>query len=116
METEGIRNVMLEPRNRGQTGFAGSASRHSAAASGVSGVSGYATDQELEEIASSVNEFLESVRTDLRVEIHRQTHTPIFKVVRKQDNKVIQEVPPRTMLEIKINMQKMAGAFLNMRA
>jgi flagellar protein FlaG len=74
------------------------------------------TGIQAEAIAQRVNDFLESVETDLRVEIHKETHKAMFRIVRKQDQKVIQEVPPRSMLDIEANINKMAGSLININA
>ncbi|MCX8042917.1 MAG: flagellar protein FlaG [Desulfobacterota bacterium] len=69
-----------------------------------------------EEIASQINEFLASVQKDLKVEIHRETKTPIFKIVRRQDNKVLQEIPPHELLVIRKTLEKFVGTMLNLKA
>ena len=65
------------------------------------------------EIAQNINSFLESIQTDLKVEIHKETHTPIFKVVRRQDAKVIREVPPRELLDIEVKIKDMVGSLFD---
>lgn len=72
--------------------------------------------QHYEEIARQVNSYLESSKTELKVEIHRESHTPIFRIIRQEDNEVIREVPPREMLEIAANVRRMAGMLLSVDA
>jgi len=66
-----------------------------------------------ENIAQNVNSYLESIQTDLKVEIHKETNKAIFKVVRKEDQKVIQEIPPKKMLEIEARIEEAIGSFIN---
>jgi flagellar protein FlaG len=68
------------------------------------------------EIAQKVNNFLKSIQTDIKVEIHKETHRTIFKIIRKDDQKVIREIPPREMLEIEAKIEKMIGSFLDTNA
>lgn len=74
------------------------------------------SDTQAEAIAQRVNDFLKSVQTDLQIEIHKATHKAIFRVVRKEDQKVIQEIPPRSMLDIEANIEKMVGSLININA
>lgn len=73
-------------------------------------------DQNIDELVDNINKFLSSVQTELKVEIHSKTRTPIFKIVRKYDNKVIQEVPPSKLLDLKASLEKIAGVLLNIHA
>lgn len=68
---------------------------------------------EEDELEESINNFLKSVQTDIKVEIDRATNRTIFKIIRKDDQKVIREIPPHEMLEIEANIEKMIGSFLN---
>lgn len=73
-------------------------------------------NQKIDELVNNINKFLSSVQTELKVEIHSKTRTPIFKIVRKHDNKVIQEVPPSKLLDLKASLEKIAGVLLNIHA
>lgn len=72
--------------------------------------------QHYDEIARQVNTYLESSKTELQVEIHRESNTPIFRIIRQQDDEVIREIPPREMIEIAANVRRMAGMLLSMNA
>lgn len=70
----------------------------------------------LDDIAESLNNYLKSIQTDLQVEIHRETHTAIFKVVKRDGKEVISEVPPSKLLEIEAKVKEMIGALLDATA
>ena len=57
-----------------------------------------------------MNKFLNSTQTDLEVEIHKDTKTAIFKIVRKDDNKVIKEIPPKEVLELAAKIRSLVGS------
>jgi len=122
METEIINNLFSETRNRQsisntQRAIAQQNSYGGASEKIQTGEPGeQLTDTQAEAIAQSVNNFLESVQTDLKVEIHKETHKAIFRIVRKEDNKVIQEIPPKSMLDIEANIEKMVGSIININA
>jgi len=52
----------------------------------------------------------------VQVEIHRETNTPIFKVVRSTDKKVLCEIPPRELLNIAVKIRDMVGSFVDHKA
>ena len=65
---------------------------------------------QLEDIAKSLNKFLNTTRTDLEVEIHKDSKTAIFKIIRKDDNKVIKEIPPKEILELAARIKGLVGS------
>lgn len=71
---------------------------------------------QLEKLAQSVNDFLKASQTDLRVEIDRETKTAIFKIIRKDDQKVIKEIPPKKLLDIASRIQQMVGSLVDSSA
>jgi len=73
-------------------------------------------NNKIEDIAGEINEFLKSIQTDLKVEIDRETHTAIFKIVKKEDGKLIREIPPRELLELSANIKKMVGLVFDLDA
>ncbi|MEI6126327.1 MAG: flagellar protein FlaG [Pseudomonadota bacterium] len=73
------------------------------------------TDTE-QDIAIRVNDYLASIGTDLKVEINRENHRAIFKIIRTEDQKVISEVPAKKMLELEANIEKMLGSLFNAQA
>ncbi len=73
-------------------------------------------DAEIETIAESVNNYLKENETDLQVEIHKDSNTPIFKIVRKEDDEVIREIPPREMLEMASKIRDMVGVLVDANA
>ena len=73
-------------------------------------------DESIEKIAKGVDDFLKLIQTNLKVEIHKETNTAIFKIIRKNDNKVIKEVPPRAMLDIAVKIKDMVGSLVDANA
>ena len=65
---------------------------------------------QLEDIAKSLNAFLNTNGTDLEIEIHKDTKTAIFKIVRKDDNKVIKEIPPKKVLDLAVKIRGLVGS------
>lgn len=85
-----------------------------AAASGKTG--NVIDNKKIEDIADDINEFLESIQADLQVEIHREENTAIFKIVRKDDGKVIGGVPPGELLEVYNNVRKIVSSLFDSNA
>lgn len=73
-------------------------------------------DAEIETIAESVNNYLKENETDLQVEIHKDSNTPIFKIVRKEDDEVIREIPPKEVLEMASKIRDMVGVLVDANA
>jgi flagellar protein FlaG len=73
-------------------------------------------NRQIEDIALEINKFLKSIQTDLKVEIHRETHTAIFKIVKKDNDELIREIPPRELLELSANIKKMVGLIFDLDA
>jgi len=76
----------------------------------------YIDNNEINKVAQAINDYLKLIRRDLQVEIHKETHTPIFKVVRTNDKKVLCEIPPRELLNIAVKIKDMVGSFVDHNA
>ena len=72
--------------------------------------------EDMKHLTKSINEYLEANQTDLRIEINRKINTPVFKIVRRADKKVIKEVPPKEMQKIAERIQVMAGTIMDSTA
>ena len=70
-------------------------------------------NERIESIAHAVNEYLKSIQTNLEVEIHKETNTAVFKIVRKDDHKVLREVPPKALLDIVVKIRDMVGSLVD---
>jgi flagellar protein FlaG len=73
-------------------------------------------NKQIEDIAGEINEFLKSIQTDVKVEIHRETHTAIFKIVKKDNDELLREIPSRELLELAANIKKMVGLVFDLDA
>lgn len=71
---------------------------------------------DLEEVEQGINDYLKSAKTDIRIEIHEETNTPIFKIVRSEDNEVIKEIPPEEVLDLIKRIEDMAGSLCDCKA
>lgn len=67
-------------------------------------------EDKLEDVVKNVNDFFNSNQTDLKIEIHKETNTAVFKIVRRKDHKVIKQIPPEEILELAVNIRKMVGS------
>lgn len=72
--------------------------------------------EDINQLSKAINDYLKLVKTDLQVEIHKETHTPIFKIVRSKDKKVVCEVPPHELLNIAARIRDMVGSFVDQDA
>jgi flagellar protein FlaG len=70
-------------------------------------------NEKMASIAHEVNEYLKSIQTNLEVEIHKETNTAVFKIVRKDDHKVLLEVPPKELLDISVKIRDMVGSLVD---
>ncbi len=70
-------------------------------------------NKEIHNIETSLNKFLKSIQTDLQVEIHKETKTAVFKIVKRDDKSVISEVPPSKLLDIEVRIREMVGSLFD---
>ncbi len=73
----------------------------------------FISNERVEKIEKRINDYLKRIRTELQVEIHKETNTPIFKIVNKETKQVIAEIPPRRLLDIAAKMSDESGSFID---
>lgn len=73
----------------------------------------YINGERLEKIEKRINEYLKKIETELEVEIHKETNTPIFKVINKETQQVIAEVPPSRLLDLAAKMSEKTGSLID---
>ena len=61
------------------------------------------------EIAKTIKEYVNSVQTDLQIQVHQGTGDIMVKVISKDDGKVVREIPPEELLDLAARMQDMVG-------
>ncbi len=71
---------------------------------------------ETEDVEKGVNDFLKMNKTELQVEIDKESNTPVYKIVRSDDDQVIMEIPPREMREIASKIKNMVGVLFDSNA
>lgn len=67
----------------------------------------------LEKVARSIEGFLKELQIDLKIQIHKGTGRTMFKIISKDDGKVVREVPPEEFLNIAAKMHEMVGLLFN---
>jgi len=82
----------------------------------IESILSYKNNDDINKVAQAINDYLGLARRDVQVEIHRETNTPIFKVVRSKDKKVLCEIPPRELLNIAVKIRDMVGSFVDHNA
>ena len=74
---------------------------------------GAVDERRIEDVAKGLNNFLESIQTDLRVEIHSETKTAVFKIIKKGSDEVIKEIPPKEMLYLAVKIKETLGNLID---
>ena len=62
-----------------------------------------------EKIAKTIKEYVNSVQTDLQIQVHQRTGDIMVKVISKNDGKVVREIPSEELLNLAAKMQDMMG-------
>ncbi len=61
----------------------------------------------LDKYIERINEFLNSLNKELKVEIDQELNIPIFKIINKETNEVIRQIPLEEILRIAKNIDKL---------
>lgn len=70
----------------------------------------------VEEITDGLNDFMQSINTDLRFVLHRKTDQLMVQVVDIKTNKVLREAPPKEILDTLAKIRDLVGALLDEKA
>ncbi|SHI96700.1 flagellar protein FlaG [Propionispora hippei] len=70
----------------------------------------------VEEITDGLNDFMQSINTDLRFVLHRKTDQLMVQVVDTKTNKVLREAPPKELLDTLAKIRDLVGALLDKKA
>jgi len=62
-----------------------------------------------EQVAETIKKYVNSLQTDLKIQVHRETGKIMIKVISKEDGKVVREVPPEKLLNLAAKMEEMTG-------
>lgn len=63
--------------------------------------------------AQALKDFVQSMRRDLKIQVHGPTGNLMVQVISEKDGRVIREIPPEEWLNLAAKMEDMAGVLLN---
>jgi len=71
------------------------------------------TKEELEQAVEKANQFLLGLKTQFDFKIHEGTGRTVVRLIDKQTEKVIKEIPPEKMLDVLANIWESAGILVD---
>lgn len=75
-----------------------------------------ASQEKIEKIAQAMEDYVNSVQRDLKIQVHKDTGTLMVKIISAEDGKTIREIPPEELLDLAAKMDEMLGALFNGKA
>ena len=69
-----------------------------------------------EKVAETIKSYMNSMQTDLKIRVHRETGKIMVKVISKEDGRVVREVPPEELLNLAAKMEDMMGVLFDRKA
>ncbi|WP_298271473.1 flagellar protein FlaG [Geobacter sp.] len=73
-------------------------------------------EKALKEAAAKINEFIESMTTDLRFSFDRDAERMVVKVLSRKDGEVIRQIPSKEALEIAKALDTLKGLIIRKKA
>ncbi|CUU05096.1 flagellar protein FlaG [Candidatus Thermokryptus mobilis] len=73
---------------------------------------GLSTD-EIEQIVSELNNFIQIFNTKIAFEIDKETRKTVLKIIDAQSNEIIRQIPPEELLEISRRISELLGLIIN---
>jgi flagellar protein FlaG len=67
----------------------------------------------IERVAQAMENYIESVQRDLKIQVHKGTGDIMVSVISKEDGKIIREIPPEELLNLAARMEEMTGVLIN---
>ena len=80
---------------------------------GKSDLTTEAQKNKIEHISEALDNYVNALNTNLRIQVHDETGKIIVKVISEEDGKVIREIPPEEMLNLAAKMDETMGIFFN---
>jgi len=74
------------------------------------------TKENAKEIVDALSELSETLQTKLNFSVHEQTNDIVVKVIEKDTDRVIRQIPPEEMIELHEKMKDLSGFLLNSNA
>ncbi|RUM88968.1 MAG: hypothetical protein DSZ24_02350 [Thermodesulfatator sp.] len=71
--------------------------------------------EELKRILEELQRRLDLFNKQLKIEIDRELDIPVVKIVDKETNEVIRQIPPEYLLKLMKNIDQMLGLLVNER-
>lgn len=68
---------------------------------------------EVEEITEGLNDFMQSINTDIKFVLHQKTDVLMVQVVDMEKHKVLREAPPKELLDVLARIRDFVGALLD---
>jgi len=73
------------------------------------------SNKELQKIIEEIKRKLDYLNKYLKIEIDKELEIPVVKIVEKDTNKVIRQIPPEYLLELMKRIDEMLGILINER-
>lgn len=67
----------------------------------------------LQNVTDKLNDFMESINTDLRVQLHTKTDELMVQIVDRKTHKVLREAPPHEYLDLVAKIRECFSAILD---
>ncbi|RMD46127.1 MAG: flagellar protein FlaG [Aquificota bacterium] len=74
------------------------------------------SEEELKKIAEELNKKFNMLNSQLKIEIDKDTGIEVAKIIDKETNKVIRQIPPEAILKIIKYLNEVTGLLFNERA
>ncbi|MBN2232669.1 MAG: flagellar protein FlaG [Deltaproteobacteria bacterium] len=71
--------------------------------------------RQVEETASSLNEMATLLRYGIRFAFHEKAHTMQVNVIERATDRVIREIPPKDILDLRAKMMEMVGLIIDQK-
>lgn len=71
------------------------------------------SETEVQSITEELNNFMQSMNTDIKFQLHTKTNTLMIQVVEKENHKVLKEVPSHELLDMVARIRDCVGVFLD---
>ena len=75
-----------------------------------------ASQEKIEKLAQAMEEYVNSIQRDLKIQVHKDTGSLMVKIISAEDGKTIREIPPEELLNLAAKMDEMMGALFNSEA
>jgi len=71
------------------------------------------TQPTIERVAQAMENYVDSLERDLKIQIHKETGNIMVSVISKEDGKTIREIPSEELLNLAARMEEMTGVIVN---